>query len=1132
MNDNYNILIAKLDEFIRKYYKNKLIRGLLYCVAILFVFYLTVVFLEYIAWFNSVVRAILFYSFIFISAFIIWRFIIVSAFKLNRIGKIISNEFAAEIIGNHFPEVKDKLLNTLQLKQLSEKTAEHKELIEAGIDQKIQRLTPVPFASAVNLKENYAYLKYALPPFLIFLILLFASPSLLTGPTLRLIKHNVYFEKPLPYQIIIINEKLEAVQQEDFRLNIKITGNEVPDEIYIQINQSQFKLDKENTVNFHYTFKNLRQDTRFSFVAGDFTSKPYEIKVLPKPTILNFNVELNYPSYINKKNETLDNTGDLIIPAGTKVSWKFFTKDTRNIILKYFNLPRVLNSKTSVEFKYSDVFRQSTNYSISAWNNFMSNKDSLYYMIQVIPDAYPTIDVQEYKDSVFMKHFYFKGMIRDDYGFSKLVFKVKKTNASNKADSLLHKTFSENIPIVKNQNTQEFYFHFDLNTFSVLPGEELEYYFEVWDNDGVNGSKATMSQKNFIKTPTKSEIAENSAEASKKMEKDIQSMIREAKNLQRKADELNQKLIDKKSVDWQDKKDIQDILDKEKHLQNEIEDIKQQNMNKNNFENQYNTPDEELLNKQELLEKMFDEVMTEDMKELFKNLEKMMDEMDKDKLKEMLDNTKLSNKDIEKALDRNLEIFKQLEFEKKLDKTINDLDEVQKKQDNLSNETKEKSSDSKDLNDKQNKLNQDFKDIKKDLDQLEKTNKELETPNHLENTEEQEKNIENEQNAASESLKQNKKAKASQSQKNAASQMKKLSDKMKKMQEEMQSGEEEENEEALRSILENLVQSSFNQENLMNKLKATSISDPQYPKIISEQKKIKDDLQMIEDSLFALSKRQIEIQPFVNTEINKINQSIEKTLNDLQSMHSIVYNFRSDDLKSQAMSRQQFAMTSINNLALLLSESLDQMQQSSNMDKQGQGQCKSKKSKMNCQNPGNGKPSIKSLRQMQEQLNKQMEALKKGMEQGKKPGTGNKSYNEQLARLAAQQSAIREQLRKISDQLKGSGKKNSGDLSKMMDEMNKTETDLVNKRIQLETMKRQQDILTRLLESEKAEKEREQDEKRESHEQKNDIFSNPKLFFKYNRLKEKNDELLKTVPLDLNSFYKQKVNEYFYKFEK
>jgi septal ring factor EnvC (AmiA/AmiB activator) len=154
-------------------------------------------------------------------------------------------------------------------------------------------------------------------------------------------------------------------------------------------------------------------------------------------------------------------------------------------------------------------------------------------------------------------------------------------------------------------------------------------------------------------------------------------------------------------------------------------------------------------------------------------------------------------------------------------------------------------------------------------------------------------------------------------------------------------------------------------------------------------------------------------------------------------------------------------------------------------------------------------------------------------EMGKNPGgeKGKGGMSEKLAKMAAEQEAIRNELQKMAGQMEKEG--NSGGKGKM-DELSKlmeqTETDLVNRRITEQTLKRQQEILTRLLESEKAEREREMDEKRESKEGKNEKSGNPEQFFEYNMLKQKEAELLRTVPPALSPFYKNKVNEYFNQF--
>lgn len=67
---------------------------------------------------------------------------------------------------------------------------------------------------------------------------------------------------------------------------------------------------------------------------------------------------------------------------------------------------------------------QSTSYYIKTKNNFIKQPlDSINYAITVIPDQIPHIDVNEKTDSINTKQIYFSGSIKDDYGFSKLVFK-------------------------------------------------------------------------------------------------------------------------------------------------------------------------------------------------------------------------------------------------------------------------------------------------------------------------------------------------------------------------------------------------------------------------------------------------------------------------------------------------------------------------------------------------------------------------------------------------------------------------------------------------------------------------------------------------------------------------------------
>ena len=169
--DNYQLLIAKLDQFIRKYYINQLLRGLLYSIGWVLLLFLVVNVLEYFYYFNQAGRKTLFYSFLATSIFAFGGWVVVPALRYFRLGPVISHEKAAQIIGQHFQLVQDKLLNVLQLKEQSESQADQA-LILASINRKSDEIRPVPFQAAIDLTQNRKYLRYALPPLLILLILL------------------------------------------------------------------------------------------------------------------------------------------------------------------------------------------------------------------------------------------------------------------------------------------------------------------------------------------------------------------------------------------------------------------------------------------------------------------------------------------------------------------------------------------------------------------------------------------------------------------------------------------------------------------------------------------------------------------------------------------------------------------------------------------------------------------------------------------------------------------------------------------------------------------------------------------------------------------------------------------------
>jgi hypothetical protein len=340
--------------------------------------------------------------------------------------------------------------------------------------------------------------------------------------------------------------------------------------------------------------------------------------------------------------------------------------------------------------------------------------------------------------------------------------------------------------------------------------------------------------------------------------------------------------------------------------------------------------------------------------------------------------------------------------------------------------------------------------------------------------------------------------KSKKEQQKAKEQMKELQEKMSGMMSSMNMEMLNENIDDLRKILDNLLKLSFAQEELLQSFRAINESDPRFISLSQRQLKLEDDSRVIEDSLQALAGRVFQLQSFINKELGEMKDHMGA------SMHHL----RERELNN-ALSKQQFAMTSMNNLALLLDDVLDQLQ-----DMMANA--------MGMPQPGSGesKPNGMDMSEMQDMLNQQIQELSEGQKSGRE-------FSEELMRMADEQEMIRQMLKEKADQLEKEGGFGNGEISELLKMMEESEKDLVNKRINPKLLKRQEQIKTRLLEAEKAIKEQDTEEERKGTTAIDYEKRLPKAMEEYIKNKQQEIELLKSVPPKLTPFYKEEVNKYF-----
>jgi hypothetical protein len=170
---------------------------------------------------------------------------------------------------------------------------------------------------------------------MLLLFLLLFSSNIIEESTGRIINNNKDFERDALFNFSIEKDRMQVVQYSNFELEVQVNGEALPDEVFVEFDNYKYKLDKKSPNTFSYTFIELRKDTRFNLYANGLRSKYYEIDVLEKPQISDFEIELDYPAYTARRNESIKGIGDLVVPVGTTINWLFKSINTNKLSIQF-----------------------------------------------------------------------------------------------------------------------------------------------------------------------------------------------------------------------------------------------------------------------------------------------------------------------------------------------------------------------------------------------------------------------------------------------------------------------------------------------------------------------------------------------------------------------------------------------------------------------------------------------------------------------------------------------------------------------------------------------------------------------------------------------------------------------------
>jgi hypothetical protein len=1118
--DEYRNIAKKLHQFTHKYYTNELIKGIILFLSLGFLYLFFTLFLEYFLWLKPTARTILFWFFILVEVFLLIQFIAIPVFKLIGLRKGISLQDSSKIIGNHFPEVQDKLLNILQLKESSIDS----DLILASINQKSLELAPIPFLKAIDFKQNKKYLKYATVPILIWIISFFTGTNSALNQSLeRVVNYKISYNPPAPFLFSVLNSDLKVIQGKPITVSVKTIGTIVPSEAKIIFNNQEYFLRNNGSSTFSYTFSDVQESISFYLEANEIQSQDYQINMIGTPTIENISLDLNYPSYLGRSNETLQNSGNLTVPEGTNITWKVATSKTNAVVFISNQKREPFKSLLNNKFEHTKRIQDALSYQISSSNKNLKDFENLQFSVDVVKDENPLISVTSNIDSISRGAAQFAGQISDDNGLRKLQLMYYDEDNQNKTQSI-------EIQITK-ENIQTFFYQFP-DGLSLQKGVNYELYFQVFDNDGVNGNKSSKSKIFKYRQKSEEEVEEELLQEQKETINNLENSLEKQKKQQEQLESIQQDLQNKKDINWNDKKKVDNFIKRQeqyKQMMDRQTDKLQDNLDEKK------EPNESLQEKKEDLKQRIEELKKMDKQQkLLDEIKKVADKLNKEDLVEKTKELAQQNKQQQRSLEKMLELIKRFYVEQKTMQIANKIEELSKKQEELEKEL--------DTNlEGQKEIKKEFEEIKKDLEELNKDNEKLIKPMELPDVEDEKDVVDKELKKSEENLKDNKKLEAKKNQKESSKKMKEMSAKMQKSMMEMEGESMEENMEDLRKILENLVIFSYQQEQLMKKFSESSTTHPDFGKDLKRQNEIKKYFEHVDDSLYVLAMRVPKISTKIQDDLAAVHYNLEQSLDNF-----------SENLFPQGISNQRYVMTSTNNLADYLSNILSSMKNNMSMkmgkgkkggegfslpdlikkqeglsEKMKEGMKKGEKKgdgKEGAKPDENGKPGVKGEKGGKGENSK---SGKSGQKQGDGEGGSNDDLDGELYEIYKQQSQLRQELKDAIEEGENGKPGGNAEAKKVLKTMEQLENEILQRGFNAGTLQKMQNLNYELLKLDKAALEQGKEKQRKSKLNQKETQKNNLKQFEFKKEFYNQTEILNRQSLPLQQIYKIKVRDYF-----
>lgn len=1100
----------RLSAVVKKESVKKSLMGINTSFSVILLAFILFVIAESVGRFKTDVRTVLFYSLLLFAACSIVYLAIVPYLKGYGIFSKPNFFKIASRVGSHFPDIKDDLINSLQLISSNNKYRHSDVLVEKAFERTYNRIKNLDFTSIIDFTKMKKYFRISAASILLTILLLLVP--FIQNSALRLINYDKEFIIPPKFSFSINPGDAKVTKGDDITITVNVEGDNLNSISLLtkSVEESEFTaidIQSDTSGNFKHTFKTLNSSFEYYASSQNIVSPRYNIEVINRPVIRGLEAIISSPYYSKIPRAVQKDNGNITALPGSRISLRLnSTKPIANAEIIFSDSSRkqlrVKEDSAFAEFKIS----KSVDYSVKLIDHDSnSNINPVTYSITSLTDEYPILEVVSPDADVKLSNqnnISLQTDISDDYGFTKLVLNYKLTESRYEQP---WEQFSQiEIPFNNRTKEEEVFYNWNLTSLNLAVEDVVSYYVEVFDNDHVNGPKSAKSKLYKIRVPSLDELFNQADETHETAQNDLQKTLEEAQKLNEEFEKISDELKqDNKELSFEEKEKIKNALEKFEELGNKVDEVQkklsemQENLQQNDLLSQ------ETLEKYMELQQLMDELTGDEYKDALQKMQEMLEKLQRDQAQNAFEDMKLNEESFKKSIERTLNLLKRIQIEQKVDELLKRSEELSKKQDELQEKTnnqEQSDTEKEELDQKQEEISKEVNDFKNELEKLkEKLSEVPDMPREqmekiLEEFEKQ--NNEQLSESARQKMQQNQMQQAMQMQQQVSKNMSSMNQQLQELQQQMQMQNRLQTLQDMMKIIDNILSVSKEQEKLKDSNKELSFNSPQLNRNAQKQSELKNDLSKILQQMGNAAQKTFAITPEMAKSIGKAATEMNQSINSMQNGNA-----------SAAVSNQNSAMANLNEAATMMNNMLQNM--------------------MNGNGSGGGMMSLmqqmQQLSQQQMQLNQMTQMLNKG--------SLSQQQMQQLQRLAQEQDVIRKSLEQLNKEskLSGQSKKMPASLERILEEMKEVVTDMRTEKLGDDLIQKQERILSKLLDAQKSINERDYEKERESFAGKNiRRESPPELLLNTEEGRDKlRDELLKAIREGYLKDYEDLIRRYY-----